>query len=287
MILKQFAVPEALDGAKLSVVVRRMLPLVADGCIREAFVRRDVKADGTRTPPDALMHTGAQIAVYLSEGCETAAPEILYEDEWLLVVNKPAGISCEADEKGGLTIGELLQSAYPERFTVPPMPCHRLDNPTDGLLLLAKDEPTLQLMEQAFRERRVHKRYQCLVKGTPVPAHAVLDAYLRKDAAHATVTVIDRPERGALSIRTEYKVLAAGEVSRLSVMLHTGRTHQIRAHLASVGHPLLGDDKYGDRAFNRLHKAKRLMLTATELSFTLEGRLAYLNAKRFALEPMF
>lgn len=287
MILKQFTVPDALDGAKLAAIVRRMLPLVTDVCIREAFARRDVKADGKRTPPDAQMRAGAEIAVYLSEGCETAAPAIIYEDERLLVVNKPAGISCEADEKGGLTIGELLKGTYPERFAAPPMPCHRLDNPTDGLLLLAKDDKALHLMEQAFRERRVHKRYQCMVKGVPSPAHAVLDAFLCKDAASATVTLTNRPVRGALPVRTEYEVLAAGEVSRLLITLHTGRTHQIRAHLASIGHPLLGDDKYGDRAFNRAHKAKRLMLTATELAFTLEGELSYLNAKHFVLEPAF
>ena len=103
----------------------------------------------------------------------------------------------------------------------------------------------------------------------------------------ARVRVLDRPAAGALPIRTEYRVLAGGDVSRLEVTLHTGRTHQIRAHLAHIGHPLLGDDKYGDRDFNREHHAKRLMLTATELTFDMESELAYLNAMQFRLSPKF
>ncbi len=287
MILKQFVVPEALDGEKLSTVVARMLPFMPGACLREAFRRRDVKLNGIRSAQDTPALAGMSVAIYLDSSCEGNAPPILYEDERLIVVNKPAGISCEADEKGGLTIGEALQGAYPDRFAAPPMPCHRLDNQTAGLLILARDENTLRLMEQAFYDRTVHKRYVCLVRGEPTPAHAVLDAYLCKDSRNATVTVTDTPRRGAVAIRTEYSVLSGGDVSRLIITLHTGRTHQIRAHLAHIGHPLLGDDKYGDRAFNRLHHAKRLMLCATELTFSMTGELAYMNDKRLSVDPDF
>jgi 23S rRNA pseudouridine955/2504/2580 synthase len=287
VILKQFTVPDALDGQTLAAAVGRMLPLVRGACIREAFKRRDVKADGVRTPPDAPAHAGMAVSVYLREGCELAAPSILFADERLAIIDKPAGVSCEADNGGGLPIGALMHSAYPDRFTAPLLPCHRLDNQTRGLLILARDGHTSRLMEQAFRERAVQKRYECLVRGTPTPEHAVLDSWLVKDAQQAVVTVLNGHSRGAVPIRTAYEVLAPGDVARLLVTLHTGRTHQIRAHMAYIGHPLLGDDKYGDRAFNRLHHARRLMLNATELAFTITGELAYLNDMLFTLEPDF
>lgn len=271
----------------MQAALRRLLPELPEHELRDAFARRDVKVGGTRVTRDAPAVAGDTVTLYLPDRCAAYAPHILYEDASVLVVDKPAGLSCEADELGGPTVGEWLQSAYPGRFAAQPMPCHRLDNPTDGLLLMALTPQALAAMETAFREHRVHKRYTCLVKGTPSPAHAVLDAYLLKDAARSTVRVLDRPAPGALPIRTEYEVLEANAVSRLRVTLHTGRTHQIRAHLSHIGHPLLGDDKYGERAFNREHRAHRLMLTATELAFSLEGEYTYLNGLRLTLPPRF
>lgn len=287
MILETFTLPEIGMEGRLYPAIRRMLPQVPERFIREAFERRDVKMNGVRVKRDTEAIPGAEIKIYFSDDCPAHSPEILYEDDNLIIVNKPVGVSCEADDKGGLTIGEWLFQCYPDRLDIVPMPCHRLDNPTDGLLILARNEHTLALMKQAFYDRTVHKKYICLVYSEPVPPEAVLEAYLLKDAANAQVRVYDRPVAGALPIRTGYRVLAGGEVSRLEITLYTGRTHQIRAHMAHIGHPLLGDDKYGDRNFNREHHANRLMLTATELTFEVEGELSYLNGKRFALTPKF
>ena len=287
MIVETFTLPESLAESRLYPAIRRMLPQVPERLIREAFDRRDVKMDGIRVNRDATAIAGAEIKIYLSDDCPAHSPEILYEDQNLMIVNKPIGISCEADGKGGLMIGDWVYQANAARLERVPMLCHRLDNPTDGLLILAKHEHAKLLLEQAFFEHRVHKKYTCLVRGEPFPAQAVLNAFLVKDAIGARVRVLDRPAAGALPIRTEYRVLAGGDVSRLEITLHTGRTHQIRAHLAHIGHPLLGDDKYGDRDLNREHHAKRLMLTATELTFDMEGELAYLNAMQFRLSPKF
>lgn len=287
MLKRECTLPASLAGQTMQTALRRTLPELPERELREAFVRRDVKANGARVSRDALAAGGESIAVYLPDRCAAYRPRILYEDASLLVIDKPSGLCCDVDELGGPTVGEWLQDAFPGRFATCPMPCHRLDNPTDGLLLLALTPQALAAMELAFRERRVHKRYTCLVKGVPTPAHAVLNAYLIKDAAQAQVRIAAVPIPGALPICTEYDVLEAGPVSRLAVTLHTGRTHQIRAQFAHIGHPLLGDDKYGERAFNREHHARRLMLTATELSFTLEGEYAYLNPLRFTLPPRF
>ncbi|HNW86566.1 MAG TPA: RluA family pseudouridine synthase [Candidatus Limiplasma sp.] len=287
MILKTFNLPMALSGGNLYPAVRRMLPQVAERRIREAFDRRDVKMNGVRVKRDTPAIAGAEIKIYLSDEGLTHSPEILYEDASLLVVNKPIGLSCEPDGKGGLTVGEWVYQTSEGRLLQTPMPCHRLDNQTDGLLILAKNEQALRLMQQAFYRHQVHKCYQCLVKGAPTPPSAVRTAYLLKDAERARVRVLDRPVPGALTITTEYQVLESGETSRLKVTLHTGRTHQIRAHMAYLGHPLLGDDQYGDRAWNREMRAKRLMLCATELSFSVEGEFSYLNALSITLPCPF
>ena len=264
-----------------------MLPQVQERLIREAFDRRDVKMNGVRVKRDTPAVAGADIKIYLSDEGILQSPEILYEDPSFMIVYKPVGMSCVLDGKGGMTIGAWVYQAFADRLPCEPMPCHRLDNPTDGLLVMAKDEHALTLMENAFYRHQVHKRYTCLVQGEPKPAHATLEAYLVKNAEQAQVRIVQRPIPGALPIRTEYRVLSGGEVSRLEIILHTGRTHQIRAQLASIGHPLLGDDKYGDRTWNREQHAKRLMLCATDLTFTAEGDLSYLNDQHIFIKPTF
>ena len=131
------------------------------------------------------------------------------------------------------------------------------------------------------------KRYICLVRGMMKPPAATCKAYLLKDAQAARVTILDHPVPGAKSISTAYETLESGPISRLRVHLLTGRTHQIRAHLAALGHPLLGDDVYGDRAFNRLNHARRLMLCAASLTLETGGQLPQLDGRTFTIDCPF
>ena len=282
-------IPIDIRPTRLFPLVRRMLPELPDHVIREAFEKRDVKMNGARVGKDEAACPGAVLQLYTRHEAETKPPEILFEDTNLLIIRKRAGISCEADAKGGKTVTEWVGEALrkQEPTATDPLLCHRLDNQTDGLLLLAKQERTQAALEAVFQNRQVHKVYACLVKGTPVERHGWLKAYLTKDAEQSRVRVSSHPGPGAREILTEYEVMEPGAVSRLRVTLHTGRTHQIRAHLASIGHPLLGDDTYGDRAFNKAQKAKRLMLCATELWFSADGELSYMKGKHFSILPTF
>lgn len=284
MKLYTFQIPLNARPGRLLPLAGRMLPEVPEYLLREAFRKRDVKINGQRVGMDAEIIPGAQISIYTREAQQKAIDiPVIYEDENVLVVHKPSGVSCEPDSKGGKTLTQLLQTSQRRE----PLLCHRLDNPTEGLVLLAKTEEVQQLLQNAFRQHQIHKTYTCLVRGMPSPEHAVLYHYLLKDAKKARVRVIGHAVPGAKEIVTEYSVIKRGECARLEVKLHTGRTHQIRAHMAFIGHPLLGDDQYGDRDFNKQNKTRKLMLCASELRFELEGEMQYLNKQIFSCKPSF
>lgn len=213
----------------------------------------------------------------------------MYEDNDVLLINKRAGISTEPDERGGASLTDLairhVRMMDPE--AVAPTACHRLDNQTCGLVMFAKHERAAVILEQAFKDRTLDKRYICLVRGQMKPPHAECRAYLLKDAEAAHVTVLDHAVPGAKLIITAYETLENGPVSRLRVHLVTGRTHQIRAHMAALGHPLLGDDAYGDRSFNRQHHIRRLMLCAAELTLQTNGGLPQLDGRTFTVNCPF
>ncbi len=287
MKLHVFTIGANAEKARLLPLAKRMLPEVPEYALREAFQKRDVKVNGQRVGLDAKVIPGAEVKIYTRD-LETRLPavDVIYEDENILVVFKPAGISCESDAKGGKTLTQLVHNQKPE-LICEPLLCHRLDNPTEGLILLAKSEDVQMEMQEAFRKHQVHKEYTCVVLGMPEPQHAVLEHFLIKDAKRARVQVITRENADAKRIITEYTVLQKGERSILNIRLHTGRTHQIRAHMAFIGHPLLGDDQYGDREANKHYKVRRLMLCSTKLTFSVEGRMCYLNGRTFTCKPTF
>ncbi len=289
MAVMEVLIPDSLPPMRLDQYLYRALPGLPAWQIREAFSRRDVKMDGRRVKAEETARPGAKIQVYGIKDAAGQALDVVYEDEQILLINKPAGISVQPDSGGGVTVESLaldhVKTANPGAW--PPKACHRLDNQTCGLLLLAKSMRAEELLAKAFKERTMKKTYVCLVKGIPKLEEAVLNAYLLKDPQAARVQVFDKPVPGALAITTGYRVVEKGDISRLQVDLITGRTHQIRAHLAHIGHPILGDDAYGDRALNKQMKAKRLMLCAASLTLSAGEELSYLDQRTFAVLPPF
>ena len=283
MNIYEARVPENQPETKISVYLSRALPLLTERALRDAFKNRDVKQNGARVSPDALAERDALIQVYTP--FEASLP-IVYEDERILIIDKPSGISAEDDARGGMTVLSVLTARAGTRYI--PRLCHRLDNQTSGLLALAKDDDTEACLLDAFKNRTVEKRYECIVRGVPRPQSAIKEAYLVKDAARARVRVVTHNTPEAKPIKTAYEVIETLDgASRLSVQLLTGRTHQIRAHMAFLAHPILGDDLYGDRAFNKRLKASRLMLCAKELTFRAQGALEYLSGRTFTARVPF
>ena len=294
MPLKEFIVPQASNGQRVSDFLRSEMPDLPESAIRRLFDARDVKLDSIRVSRDTPVSAGQILKAYLPDSlsAEAASPaplEIVYEDENILLVNKRAGISVEADARGGVTLTDLCAGYMAAACPGAPAPaaCHRLDNKTCGLCLFAKNPRALDILQDVFRARSLEKYYICLVRGIMKPPRAECRAWLQKDPRRAVVRVSDKPLPGARPIVTGYETLEAGPVSRLKVHLVTGRTHQIRAHLAALGHPVLGDDLYGDRDFNRREKARTLRLCAVSLRLDTGGRLPGLDGRTFEINPPF
>ena len=290
MILKSFTVSARDEGRRADAFLRDNLPGIAESALRELFSRRDVRLDGVRLRRgDIRVSAGQEMAVYLPSFSVEDPLSVVFENSDVLLVNKPAGISVEADAPGENSLSALCLShvRVNDPAAASPMPCHRLDNATCGLCLFAKTPEALAILTDVFRRRTLDKRYECLVKGMPKPPSAECSAWLLKDSSRGMVTILDHPADGAKKIMTGYETLEPGPVSRLSVHLITGRTHQIRAHLAALGHPILGDDLYGDRAFNRERKARSLRLCAVSLRLDTSGALPELDGKLFKISAPF
>ncbi len=276
---------DAHEGMKLMQFLRRSYPLAPEWAILKSLKARDIKVNGIRAEENLEMVSGDLVDWYTL--WSPSEIPIIYEDGNLLIVSKPAGLNTDEHKDGDFSLlSWAIQRAAQEHYQ--PRLVHRLDNQTSGLLIFAKNDQAQEALTDSLRQRLITKRYICLVAGCPKQGHALLQDYLVKDAASARVQVYSKPVAGSKEIVTEYRVIKAGEdFSRLEVTLHTGRTHQIRAHLAYLGHPVLGDDKYGDYQANKRLRARRLMLAATELSFHAGGYLDYLDGRQFTQEAPF
>ncbi len=257
------------EGGKLSEEIKNHYKTQINySAIMKLFRKKDVKLCGRRTGKDEQTKKGDKIEVYFTP--KEREIKVLYEDENLVAAYKGKG---ETFDEFAKAVAERYPSAEP---------MHRLDRNTDGIMIFSLSEIAKAELLRAFKERTVKKFYEAEVYGKMKKKEDTLTAYLQKDEKAAKVKILPHKAAGASEIITKYKVIEElPETTLLEVELVTGKTHQIRAHLAYSGHFIIGDGKYGDESVNRKFHAKTQRLTAKKIIFTFKpsDRLGYLNGK--------
>lgn len=221
---------------------------------------RDIKVNGVRVQKNIAVQKGDCIEFFLTVKEKSRQFfSVVYEDAHFLVVDKASGVSSEG-------LFNHLKQMYSTLFFI-----HRLDRNTCGLMIFAKTELANQALLAAFKAGTILKIYHAIVVNNKFEKeHALLKGYLKKDAKTSTVTVCSKAIKQAVPICTEYTVLQKyNGYAKVQVVLYTGKTHQIRAHMASIGHAIAGDEKYGDREFNKKYHIKRQILVAKQLKINL------------------
>lgn len=239
-------------------------------CLAALLRAKDIKVNGARVGKNLPLKRGDEVAYYTTQKQEQKSSHtVVYEDENIYIADKPSGVSSE-----GLYSELCSKGAF---YAV-----HRLDRNTQGLIVYAKTKEAEAELLSAFKNREIIKTYLAVCKNNFKSESGVLKAYLLKDGAKSEVKVFSSPRGNCFEIVTEYEVLEnRGDTALVRIILHTGKTHQIRAHTAFIGCPVLGDEKYGDRLLNAKYAATRQRLIAKYLKFNLKGSLSYLNGKVF------
>ncbi len=274
--------------------------------------QKDIKINGKRCTISTRLCEGDEISLYVKdEFLIREAPvydfmqastqlDILYEDEHILLLNKKAGVLVHPDknEYSDTLLFRIQRYLFEkgeydpaDKLSFAPALVNRIDRNTSGIVIAAKTAVALRILNQKLKDREIEKYYLCIVHGVPAKKQDTLKGYLEKDEAHNQVKIFREPVPGGRTILTAYKVLEElNNLSLLEVHLLTGRTHQIRAHLASIGHPLLGDGKYGRNTLNKGTGFSKQALCSYKLKFdfsTPAEELEYLNGREFALPSVW
>lgn len=311
--MKSLTIQKNDADQRLDKFLSKNLPNLPQSLLYKYIRKKRIKVNGKRAEISTRLHEGDVLELYINdEFFEKPEPtydflhagtklNILYEDERLLVLDKPVGLLSHPDDREYVDtlIGRVRRYLYEKGEYDPeaeqsfaPALVNRIDRNTGGIVLAAKTAEALRVLNQKMKDREIHKFYLCAVHGTPKPEAGLLKGYLWKDEQKNKVFVYREPRPGAKTIETKYRVLRSEQnMSLVEVELLTGRTHQIRAHFASIGCPLVGDGKYGNNRKNRKQGGRRkqfLYSYKTVFDFTTDaGALEHLNGKVFEVEHVW
>lgn len=304
--MKEFMIGENQAGQRFDKYLSKLLREAPKSFLYKMLRKKNITLNGKRAAGNEILARGDRVELFFSE--ETFQKfqggihenrwefplEILYEDRHILLINKPVGMLSQPDDSEEPSLVEYVKAyllnagalTEEELRTFRPSVCNRLDRNTSGIVSAGKTLAGLQALSALFHDRTVHKDYLCLVGGV-IKNENNIKGYLHKSEKCNKVIVYERKQENARLMETAYApVEDNGRITLLKVRLFTGRPHQIRAHLASIGHPVLGDPKYGDPALNREFSSRYgltcQLLHAYRLEFPpMEGVLSHLSGRVF------
>lgn len=279
--MEKLIVNEKYNRKKLNKFILDNFPYLSSNTFYKILRKKDIKINGKRINKNIEVFSGDEVIIYVPSRLKHEADKIdvIYEDENILVINKKVNMEVVGDS----SLTSIVQEKY-KSSDFKPMPCHRLDRNTTGLVLFAKNEEALIILENKFKNHEIKKHYKVLVYGIPKNKYAKLEAYLFKDRKKSIVYISDEYKKGYQKIITNYKVIEyyKNNTALLDIEIETGRTHQIRAHLAHIGYPILGDGKYGINKVNKEFGYKYQQLCHYMMEFKFSSRsgiLDYLDGK--------
>ena len=297
--MKSIQVDRSWDGRRLTRFLQKAMPSATMGQIRRFLRLGRVKVDGKRADEETVLHESAVVDMYVEDEffaeAERADPfyskirpklTILYEDEQVMLLSKRAGLVCHPDE--GEKVHTLLTYAqaylyqkgeWNPKTDFAPALCNRIDRFTAGIVILAKTQEALRAMDAKIRTHEVQKYYLCVVHGRMKYPEGTLRHWLTKKPEQKKVTVLRKNKPGSKEAVTYYQVIDERDgLTLCECLLGTGRTHQIRAQFAAIGHPLLGDNQYGQAKQNEKYgRVNGQALCAYRLIFDFEGDAGCLN----------
>lgn len=280
--MKNLKVSEKYNNKKISAFLLDTFPGLTMSTFQKALRKKDIRINDKRISENCLIKTGDDIKIYIVDDLLEKKMDIpiIYEDENIVIFNKPIGIEVTGDN----SVYTYAKKIYKQNSNSFIEPCHRLDMNTSGLVLFARNQESLNILLNAFKNHKIEKHYICVVYGIPQKKENRLISYLFKDSKKSTVYISDIPKPGYQKIITSYKLInksTSKNLSLLDITLETGKTHQIRAHLAHIKLPIIGDGKYGINSINKDFKQKYQLLSSYSLTFNIEekNKLSYLNKK--------
>ena len=313
--MKSFEIKANDAGQRLDKFIRKGMPNLPQSLMYKYIRKKRIKVNNKRAEISTILQVGDVVDMYINDEFFakpetrydfTGAPsrlDILYEDKNIMLLDKKAGLLCHPDDREYVDtlITRIKKYLYEkgeykpdEENSFTPALVNRIDRNTGGIVIAAKNAESLRIMNAQMKQRtNLKKFYLCICHGIMERDSGLLEGYLLKDEKKNTVKILKHPCDGAKEIRTKYKVLGRDydkQLSLVEVELMTGRTHQIRAHFASIGHPLLGDGKYGTNKLNKDFGYRKQCLYSYKLLFMFDESadiLSYLHSREFEVKDVW